>query len=121
MSSNVLMQKLVLVAQIASQAVLYVLLLLPAGLILSQLGLSGGIEQILYLALVLVPCGIYGKWADIARYLWDHQVSAVALDNPTAEVAPGSAAIGSLSAPFCTMNLASSFMSFMKAASSVMS
>jgi len=32
----------------------------------------------------------------VARYLWDNRISAVALDNPTAEVAPGSAAIGSL-------------------------
>lgn len=39
--------------------------------------------------------GLSGSDA-VARYLWDNRISAVALDNPTAEVAPGSAAIGSL-------------------------
>jgi Protein of unknown function (DUF2510) len=65
--------------------VLYILLLLPAGLILSQLDLSGGIEQILYLALILVPCAVYGKWADIGRYLWDRIQPAAA---PAAKPAP---------------------------------
>jgi kynurenine formamidase len=33
---------------------------------------------------------------DVARFLWDSHAAAVAADNPTVEVAPGDAAIGSL-------------------------
>jgi kynurenine formamidase len=33
---------------------------------------------------------------DVARFLWDSHAAAVAADNPTLEVAPGDAAIGSL-------------------------
>jgi kynurenine formamidase len=33
---------------------------------------------------------------DVARFLWDSHAAAVACDNPTLEVAPGDAAIGSL-------------------------
>lgn len=33
---------------------------------------------------------------EMARFLWNSQVSAVVCDNPGAEVAPGSAVVGSL-------------------------
>lgn len=47
------------------------------------------------LAQTIRVSGLAGS-EDVARFLWDSQAVAVAADNPTVEVAPGDAAIGSL-------------------------
>jgi hypothetical protein len=51
--------------------VLYIALLLPAGLALSSIGLSGGFEQLIYLAILVLICGSYGKWHIALRHLWE--------------------------------------------------
>ena len=47
------------------------------------------------LARTIRVSGLAGS-EDVARFLWDSHAAAVAADNPTVEVAPGDAAIGSL-------------------------
>ncbi|HEV2640374.1 MAG TPA: DUF2510 domain-containing protein [Actinocrinis sp.] len=66
--------------------ILYVILLFPAGIVLSATGLSGNIEQYLYIVLIVVPCGYYGKWLDVLRYFWDRIQPAAA---PAAKPGPG--------------------------------
>jgi kynurenine formamidase len=46
----------------------------------------------------VLPPRFAGLRADaaMARYLWDHEVSAVCADNPALECAPGDPAVGSL-------------------------
>jgi Protein of unknown function (DUF2510) len=51
--------------------ILYVVMLVPAAIALSWIGLKGGAEQLLYLVIVLAACGGYGKWMIILRYLAD--------------------------------------------------
>ena len=51
--------------------ILYIALLLPAGLFLSALGLKGTPEQLLYLAILVVACGSYGRWHIALRHLWE--------------------------------------------------
>jgi hypothetical protein len=50
--------------------ILYIALVLPAGLALSVVGLSGGAEQLLYVAVLVVICGSYGRWHIAIRHVW---------------------------------------------------
>jgi len=50
--------------------ILYLLLLVPAGWVLSAIGLSGTPENLIYLAILVVICGSYGKWPVAIRHLW---------------------------------------------------
>lgn len=50
--------------------ILYLALLIPAGFLLSKIGLSGGLETIVYLVLLIAICGSYGKWLIALRHLW---------------------------------------------------
>jgi hypothetical protein len=50
--------------------ILYVLLLIPAGIVLSAIGLTNPLEQIVYLAILVVICGSYGKWTVALRHVW---------------------------------------------------
>lgn len=52
-------------------------------------------EARLAIAQTIRVSGLAGS-EDVARFLWDSHAAAVAADNPTVEVAPGDAAIGSL-------------------------
>jgi kynurenine formamidase len=53
------------------------------------------VEARLAIAETIRVSGLAGS-EDVARFLWDSHAAAVAADNPTVEVAPGDAAIGSL-------------------------
>jgi hypothetical protein len=50
--------------------ILYVALIIPAGFLLSKLGFSGFLEKLVYLAVLVVICGSYGKWMIALRHLW---------------------------------------------------
>jgi hypothetical protein len=49
---------------------LYVGLLLPFGWVLSEIGLSGGAEQLLYIVILVAGLGGYGRWHVVLRWLW---------------------------------------------------
>ena len=49
---------------------IYVGLLLPAGLVLSDIGLSAAAEQLVYLLVLVLGIGTYGRWHIVARWLW---------------------------------------------------
>ena len=51
--------------------VLYIALLVPAGLFLSAIGIKDLPEQLLYLIVLVVACGSYGKWHIALRHLWE--------------------------------------------------
>lgn len=67
--------------------VLYLLLLVPAGLAMSAVGLSGTVEQVIYLGALIVACGAYGKWLPAARQVWA-RYRPEPKTPPTAPVAP---------------------------------
>ena len=48
----------------------YVGLLLPFGLILSHIGLSNAAEQLVYLLILVLGLGTYGRWHIVVRWLW---------------------------------------------------
>ena len=50
--------------------ILYVALILPFGYLLSWVGLSDTLEKIVYLLILIVVCGSYGKWPIALRHLW---------------------------------------------------
>ncbi|HZU57792.1 MAG TPA: DUF2510 domain-containing protein [Actinocrinis sp.] len=50
--------------------ILYIALILPAGYLLTAIGLSVGVARIIYLVVLVVICGSYGKWLIALRHLW---------------------------------------------------
>lgn len=50
--------------------ILYIALILPVGYLLTAIGMSTGVAQIVYLLILLLICGSYGKWAIALRHLW---------------------------------------------------
>ncbi|MBS2962857.1 DUF2510 domain-containing protein [Actinocrinis puniceicyclus] len=49
---------------------LYIGLILPAGYLLTSIGLPVGVARVIYLAALIVICGAYGKWPLALRHLW---------------------------------------------------
>jgi hypothetical protein len=49
---------------------IYIGLLLPFGWLLSSIGLSSGLEQIIYVAILVLGLGTYGRWNVVARWLY---------------------------------------------------
>jgi hypothetical protein len=51
--------------------ILYIALIIPFGYILSAIGITNTFfEQVLYLAILIVICGSYGKWMIALRHVW---------------------------------------------------
>ena len=50
--------------------ILYLALILPAGYLLTSIGLSTTVAQIVYLAVLVFICGSYGKWPIAIRHMW---------------------------------------------------
>ena len=50
--------------------ILYIALIIPVGFLLAKMGFSGFLEQLVYLAILIVICGSYGKWLIALRHLW---------------------------------------------------
>ena len=49
---------------------IYLGLLLPFGLLLSDIGLSNAAEQFVYLLILVLGLGTYGRWHIVVRWLW---------------------------------------------------
>jgi len=49
---------------------IYLGLLLPFGLLLSDIGLSNAAEQFVYLLVLVLGLGTYGRWHIVVRWLW---------------------------------------------------
>ena len=49
---------------------IYIGLLLPFGWLLSDVGLSNGLEQLIYVMILVLGLGTYGRWNVVARWLW---------------------------------------------------
>ena len=49
---------------------IYICLLLPFGWALSKVGMSDGLEQLIYVVILVLGIGGYGRWNVVLRWLW---------------------------------------------------